>query len=292
MRRTQLVSPGYTLVELLVVIGILAVLISLLLPAVQQVRATALHMQSANNLRQLSLAAHQFSTAHGQFPDAEEGTPVGDGHIRSPHVVLTQYIEQEAVFWKMYGSANAGVGGDSIIRTFYNPTDPTLTSSSLNNFTSYALNLWVCRKGIGPDRGISDGTSNTLAWSERYAYNCGGDGVFWTETSGRTRFPVPLEFCKGCAPITAFRSPTFADSHMTPMDHFQYPPLFPTPSVTFQVRPKVADCDPRQVQASQSRGLLVALADGSVRTLAPGISPATFWAAVTPDGGEVLGGDW
>ena len=39
-------------------------------------------------------------------------------------------------------------------------------------------------------------------------------------------------------------------------------------------------------------GMLVALVDGSVRQIAPGISPTTFWAAVTPAGGEVLGSDW
>ena len=64
------------------------------------------------------------------------------------------------------------------------------------------------------------------------------------------------------------------------------------PTVTFQVRPKIADCDPRLPQTPFNAGLLVGLADGSVRTLNPAISPGTFWAAVTPAGGEVLGSDW
>ena len=64
------------------------------------------------------------------------------------------------------------------------------------------------------------------------------------------------------------------------------------PTLTFQVRPAISDCNPRIPQTPFSGGLLAGLADGSVRMLSPGISPATFWAAVTPAGGEVLGSDW
>src|SRR5260221_8935668 len=62
--------------------------------------------------------------------------------------------------------------------------------------------------------------------------------------------------------------------------------------LTFQTRPSLKDCDPRIAQTPHSGGMLVALADGSVRTLATGMSETTFWAAVTPNGGEVLGTDW
>ena len=49
---------------------------------------------------------------------------------------------------------------------------------------------------------------------------------------------------------------------------------------------------PSIAQTPHSAGMLVALADGSVRTLAPSMSPATYWGAVTPNGGEALGSDW
>ena len=64
------------------------------------------------------------------------------------------------------------------------------------------------------------------------------------------------------------------------------------PGLTFQVAPRIADCDPRLAQTPHPSGMIVALGDGSVRTLSPGMSPATFWAAVTPAGGEVFGPDW
>jgi hypothetical protein len=66
------------------------------------------------------------------------------------------------------------------------------------------------------------------------------------------------------------------------------------PGSKFQVQPSpfLGNCVPYKAATAHSGGILVGLTDGSVRTLAPSISGTTWWAALTPSEGEVLGSDW
>ena len=305
---------GFTLIELLVVIAIIAILIGLLLPAVQKVREAAARMQSANNLKQLGIAFHSIHDvnnnlppAHGCYPNDANGTDWNldskPSRFGTAQYFLLPYIEQDNVYkatvknsWSSY----------AVIKTFQAPADPSMPSGGKTwggrGATSYATNWHVFRGGWGEDwqvggvnkfASISDGLSNTVAFAERYAV-CGdpskatGAGYvehIWGE-DGQNAGPIAQQYNSNVFFVPSFwAQPQTASPDKLkdyPWSYMSLPQLKPSPK----------ECDPTRLQGFSLGGIQVGLCDGSVRSVSSAVSQTTWGKAIDPKDGQVLGSDW
>jgi len=141
-RQIRSVHPGFTLIELLVVIAIIAVLIGLLLPAVQQAREAARRMQCANNLKQIALASNGYHDAYGCYPQGVQFTFAisTSGH----HVALLPYLEQIALFNAMnfnwivpWSGANTTFAGPVRPSVYVCPSDTMGTQVDIINLAMF-----------------------------------------------------------------------------------------------------------------------------------------------------------
>lgn len=123
---TRQIHRGFTLVELLVVIAIIAILVGLLLPAVQQAREAARRMQCSNNLKQLCLALHNYESAHRKYPPAGVGyswclstaTGAGSKQLLNSNglVQLLPFIEQISLYNRFNHAEAYAVTGPAATR--------------------------------------------------------------------------------------------------------------------------------------------------------------------------------
>jgi prepilin-type N-terminal cleavage/methylation domain-containing protein len=278
---------GFTLIELLIVIAIIAILIGLLLPAVQKVRESASRAESTNNLKQLGLACRNFHTSYHCFPTngstSSSGTP-SPTTAASFNVFyqILPFLEENALY---QNPAVASATHPVIIKPFLEPGRGR--KGYLANgrpTTDYAFNALVIRTNAGNTTdggmstdGITDGASNTILGGQKSIHS----SVYTLTAANRVETDI-LEtgntltngtwVNNSSSPLTntvvrGTCAATGSSSGTQPNVYAAYPHLVPDSLATPQATATATDAGEDQFGGPYSAGTLMLLCDGSVRLM-------------------------
>jgi len=294
---------GFTLIEVLVVIAIIAILIGMILPAVQKVRESAARTQVFNNLKQCALATHNMDSTFQRLPPACGlfGKTALTGAEYSMFVHMLPFIEQSQIeTLASQDLPNATGWANRPIATYRAPLDPSQNDGKgpggfgvgniVANYQVFGQpNINRMNGQASLANGFPDGTSNTIMFATKYG-QCGPVnplvGVPLGSAWPLINFPPNSILTAGA--YFAYSTPTITG----------YIPNAAGVGVTFQVapshppRPNTVVCDPNYAQAYTISGLQVSLADGSTRMLSPSLSGLTWRNALLPNDRQPLGSDW
>lgn len=322
---------AFTLIELLVVIAIIAILIALLVPAVQKVRESSARTQCVNNQKQLGVAVHNFHATFNKLPPAWNwpGITAPTGSVAGGfagtgtwHVFLMPYLELDGLYKQVMAAPTnqKNPAYEMVVPVFLCPSDPSagrygfgpgknrqnpndgnpIKHPALGS-ANYAGNVWVFNP-VAPGtivKSIPDGTSNQIMICEIYQYcnaglNLSGtvagpittgnqDGAAWGYLSQFFQGGTTAVAMYGCGTSGLGSCQDFNQGST----NFQLAPL---PDGVLP--PNGEGCVENAIQTGHLAGMVVTLADASVRIVSATVNPLTWRQANNPNDGVVLPPDW
>jgi prepilin-type N-terminal cleavage/methylation domain-containing protein/prepilin-type processing-associated H-X9-DG protein len=318
------VRSAFTLIELLVVIAIIAILIGLLLPAVQKVRESSARASCSNNLHQIGIGTHMLNDTVKYLPPMcapSSGTaltlpgPYNGAVGFTVFDWLLPYVEQGALYTASNRNVNTAVGAPgagtvyaSSVKTYLCPSDPSgngpnglggTTNGGADRWavSNYSANYYIfgnptasttTLREQGANRipaSIKDGLTNTILYTERYG-TCTSAGVAGLNSSSA--------FCNLWSDSNLTWRAVFCVNNVNqqPTTAAQSPGPYPACNM-FQVQPDwLNGCDSTRAQSPHTGGINVCLGDGSVRYVSGTISAATWAKACDPQDGATMPTDW
>jgi prepilin-type N-terminal cleavage/methylation domain-containing protein/prepilin-type processing-associated H-X9-DG protein len=314
---------GFTLIELLVVIAIIAVLIALLVPAVQKVRDASARADCSNNLKQIGLAVHAISGVMKYLPPA--AAPDGwtattlaanpyNGYNWTCLAWLLPYIEQDALYKKLtkgdaHNPPGQYCGGQYMVpvQTYLCPSDPSTDPNTGLSYTTaggadgfavgnYAYNYLCFGNPTGNNSANSIDAGCIQGRSQLGTTFVDGlsNTIFFTETYGSCGSSGDPGSGSTAASLwadsttPAWRAMFCQNTADRSIQTEGY-----TQCAMFQVQPQMFHtCDPSRAQSPHGGGINCLLGDGSVRFIGADIDPTTWANACDPRDGNPLDPDW